>query len=156
VPTERAEMCQFCRHFFSGPQGLGVDGAPAQRRDCGMSRNKQTVETYIDGFNKSDHAQILSCLTDDIEWTVFGYFRLQGKEAYDLEIENPAFTGKPNVTITRMVEENDVVMAEMTLEARRADGEPMRAAMAEVFVMHDGKIKERRAYVIELKENDYR
>jgi ketosteroid isomerase-like protein len=47
-------------------------------------------------------------------------------------------------------------MAEMTLDARRADGESMRAAMAEVFVMRDGKIDERRAYVIELKENDYR
>ena len=32
----------------------------------------------------------------------------------------------------------------------------MRAAMAEVFVMRDGKIRERRAYVIELKENDYK
>jgi ketosteroid isomerase-like protein len=121
-----------------------------------MSRNKETVETYIDGFNKSDHAQILSCLTDDIEWTVFGFFRLHGKEAYDREIENPAFTGNPSITITRMVEEGDVVMAEMTLEARRDSGELMRAAMGEVFVMRDGKIQERRAYVIELKENDYR
>ncbi len=121
-----------------------------------MSRNKTTVETYIDGFNKSDHAQILSCLTDDIDWTVFGFFRLHGKEAYDREIENPAFTGSPIVRITRMVEEDDVVMAEMTLEARRASGELMRAAMSEVFVMREGKIRERRAYVIELKENDYR
>ena len=121
-----------------------------------MSRNKATVETYIDGFNKSDHAQILSCLTDDIDWTVLGFFRLQGKEAYDREIENPAFTGSPIVTITRMVEEDDVVMAEMTLEARRVTGELMRAAMAEVFVMRDGQITERRAYVIELEENDYR
>ena len=70
-----------------------------------MSPNKQTVETYIDGFNKSDHAQILSCLTDGIEWTVFGYFRLRGKEAYDREIENPAFVGSPTVTITRMSED---------------------------------------------------
>jgi len=35
-----------------------------------MSRNTQTVETYVDGFRKNDHAQILSCLTDDIEWIV--------------------------------------------------------------------------------------
>ena len=55
-----------------------------------------------------------------------------------------------------MVEEDDVVMAEMTLEAQRATGEPMRAAMSEVFVIEDGRIKERRAYVIELKENDYK
>jgi ketosteroid isomerase-like protein len=121
-----------------------------------MSHNKQTVERYVDGFNKSDHAQILSCLTDDIDWTVFGFFRLHGKEAYDREIENPAFTGKPTVTITRMVEEDNVVMAEMTLEVQRSSGELMRAAMAEVFVMRDGQIDERRAYVIELKENDFK
>ena len=121
-----------------------------------MSSNKELVRKYIDGFTKSDHEQILSCLTEDIEWTVFGAFRLQGKEAYDNEIENPAFTGSPKIRIDRMVEEDDVVMAEMTLEAQRATGEPMRAAMGEVFVIEDGLIKERRAYVIELKENDYR
>ena len=120
------------------------------------SVNKQVVERYIDGFNRSDHAQILSCLTDDIVWTVFGAFRIHGKEAYDREIENPAFTGRPRIEITRMVEEDDVVMAEMTLEAQRANGETMRAAMGEVFVIRDGEICERRAYVVELQENDHR
>ena len=51
-----------------------------------MSDNKDVVRRYIDGFNKSDHEQILSCLTEDIRWTVFGAFRLKGKEAYDAEI----------------------------------------------------------------------
>lgn len=98
-----------------------------------MSANKQTVKTYIDGFNKSDHEQILSCLTDDIEWTVFGWYHLTGKEAYDREIENPAFSGSPSLTITRMVEEEDaVVMAEITGEVRRADGQPTRMAVGEV------------------------
>jgi ketosteroid isomerase-like protein len=121
-----------------------------------MSANKDVVRRYIEGFQKSDHGQILGCLTDDIRWTVFGAFRLEGKEAYDAEIENPAFTGSPNITITRMVEEGDVVMAEMILEAHRASGETMRAAMGEVFVFRGGKIAERRAYVVELKENDYK
>ena len=138
------------------PTGLrGESRTGASRQTGPMSRNKDTVERYIDGFNRSDHTQILSCLADDIEWTVFGFFRLHGTEAYDREIENPAFTGSPTVTITRMVEEDDVVMAEMTLEARRATGEPMRAAMSEVFVMRDGAISERRASVVELRENDY-
>jgi ketosteroid isomerase-like protein len=122
----------------------------------GTSRKKTTVRRYIEGFEKSDHDQILGCLTDDIRWTVFGAFRLEGKEAYDAEIENPAFRGSPRITITRMVEEGDVVMAEMTLEAERATGETMRAAMGEVFVFRGDKIAERRAYVIELKENDYK
>lgn len=124
---------------------------------AGQSTNKQTVERYIDGFNKIDHEQILSCLTDDIEWTVFGHYRITGKEAYDANIEGPDPVGvPPKARITRMVEEDDVVMAEMTLEAPQKDGSVMRAAMGQVFVMHEGLIRERRAYVVPLVENDHR
>lgn len=121
-----------------------------------MLTNKQVVEKYIDGFNKSDHAQILSCLTDDIDWTIFGMLKLHGKEAYDKEIENPNFKGSPKLEIVRLVEEGDVIMAELTGEAQLADGTPFRMAMAEVFVMKDGLIDERKAYVFQLKENDYK
>jgi ketosteroid isomerase-like protein len=47
-------------------------------------------------------------------------------------------------------------MAELTGSVRRDTGDVMRMSMAEVFVIRDGKIAERRAWVIELKENDYR
>ena len=121
-----------------------------------MSVNKRTVERYIDGFNKSDHKQILDCLTDDIEWTVFGAFRLAGKDAYDREIENPAFSGSPEIRIVRMVEEDDVVMAELELVAKPVGGDPIRMVAGEVFVMRDGLIRERRAYLVPLRENDFR
>ena len=78
------------RAAVSPPSSTGRRAIRAVWQDGPVSPNKRTVETYIDGFNKSDHAQILSCLTDDIEWTVFGFFRVQGKDAYDREIENAA------------------------------------------------------------------
>ena len=121
-----------------------------------MSQNTDTVETYLDGFRRNDHAQILSCLTDDIEWTVFGAFHLTGKQAYDEAIEGPGFVGPPQLEVVRMVEQDDVVMAELTGEVARDTGEIMRLSMAEVFVMRDGLIAERRAWVIPLTENDYR
>ena len=121
-----------------------------------MSENTATVERYLDGFRKSDHAQILSCLTDDIEWTVFGAFHLTGKQAYDEAIEGPGFTGPPRLAVVRMVEQDDVVMAELTGEATRDTGEVLRMSMAEVFVMRDGLIAERRAWVIPLTEDDHR
>jgi ketosteroid isomerase-like protein len=121
-----------------------------------MSSNTDTVERYLEGFRRNDHAQILSCLTDDIEWTVFGAFRLTGKEAYDAAIEGPGFIPPPTLEVVGMVEQDDVVMAELTGSVRRDSGEVMRMSMAEVFVMRDGKIAERRAWVIELKENEYR
>jgi ketosteroid isomerase-like protein len=121
-----------------------------------MSRNTETVERYLDGFRRNDHAQILSCLTDDIEWTVFGAFHLTGKEAYDAAIDGPGFVGPPRLEVVRMVEQDDVVMAELRGEAPRESGEVLRMSMAEVFGMRDGLIAERRAWVIPLQENDYR
>jgi ketosteroid isomerase-like protein len=122
-----------------------------------MAANIDTVHRYLDGFRKNDHEQILSCLTDDIEWTVFGAFHLRGKEAYDKAIDGaPDFIDPPELNVVRMVEQDNVVMAELTGISKRADGGEMRMSMAEVFVMRDGKIAERRAWVTVLQENDYR
>lgn len=122
-----------------------------------MSRNIETVNTYLDGFRRNDHEQILSCLTDDIRWTVFGGFQITGKEAYDENIDGaPVFIDPPELEVVRMVEQGDVVMAELNGVAKYAAGGEMRMSMAEVFVMRDGKIAERRAWVVELKENDFR
>jgi RimJ/RimL family protein N-acetyltransferase len=65
-----------------------------------MSPNKQTVQQYMDTFARSDHAGVLACLTDDVEWIVPGAFHLHGKEEFDAEIENPAFVGNPDVLTT--------------------------------------------------------
>ncbi len=121
------------------------------------SPNIQTVHRYLDGFRRNDHQQILSCLTDDIRWTVFGAFQLTGKDAYDKAIDGaPHFIDPPELNVVRLVEQGDTVMAELTGTARRASGGEMRMSMAEVFVMRGGKIAERRAWVIPLQENDFR
>jgi ketosteroid isomerase-like protein len=120
------------------------------------SPNKQLVETYLDGFRTNDHAKILSCLADDIEWTVFGDFHLTGKRAYDDAIDGPGYVGPPRLDVVRMVEEGDTVMAELRGLVPRPGGEQVRMSMAEVFVIRDGRIAERRAWVIPLSENEYR
>ena len=119
-----------------------------------MSLNKDTVRKYIDGFNKSDHAQILSCLTDDIEWLMPGYFHLTGKEAFDKEIENDAFTGSPTVKITRMVEEHDVVIAEGTVRVAWKDGGFLDAVFCDAFEMANGKIRRLVSYQVNLKAEE--
>ncbi|MFI5845315.1 nuclear transport factor 2 family protein [Catenuloplanes sp. NPDC051500] len=116
-----------------------------------MSRNRETVERYLDGFRRNDHGQILACLTEDIEWTVFGHFHLRGKEAYDEAIEGPGWVGPPQLEVVRMVEQDDTVMAELRgVVPLQAGGGTVTLSMAEVFVMRDGLIAERRAWVIPL------
>ena len=115
-----------------------------------MSLNKETVERYIDGFNKSDHARILSCLTDDVEWLMPGFFHHSGKEAFDREIENDAFVGSPEIQLTRLIEENDVVVAEGSVRSSRKDGGTLNAVFCDVFVMRDGKIRHLTSYLHEI------
>ena len=110
--------------------------------------NKATVDEYMDGFRTSDHARILACLTDDVEWILPGAFHLRGKEAFDNEIENPAFTGSPVITVTRLTEENGVVVAEGTVVATRADGTALTLALCDVFEMRDGKISRLTSYLM--------
>ncbi len=118
------------------------------------SRNKATVERYLDGFRRTDHTQILACLTEDIRWTVYGAFQLEGKDAYDAAIEGPDFAGDPELEVVRMVEEGDTVMAELTGRVPQRDGSVQRLTMAEVFVLRDGLICERRAWVVPLHHDD--
>jgi uncharacterized protein len=116
-----------------------------------MTENKKIVERYMDGFNKSDHKQILTCLTDDVIWKMPGYFHLEGKEHFDKEIENDAFIGRPIVTVVRMTEENDVVIAEGTVRSQKENGGFLNAEFCDVFEMQNGKIKQLTTYLVELK-----
>jgi len=116
-----------------------------------MSENKKVVERYMDGFNKSDHKQILSCLTDDVEWILPGVFHLKGKDAFDKEIENPAFEEKPLIVITRMIEENNIVIAEGTVRAKKKDAEYINLIFCDVFEMKAGLIQKLTSYLMEVK-----
>ena len=116
-----------------------------------MSPNKQTVQKYMDAFTRSDHEEILSCLTDDIEWVMPGAFHLTGKDAFDKEIENDAFVGSPAIRVTRMTEEHDVVVAEGSVRCARRDGGFLNAVFCDVFLMQDAKIRHLTSYLMEVK-----
>jgi ketosteroid isomerase-like protein len=115
-----------------------------------MTENKRTVETYLDGFTRSDHEQILSCLTDNVQWDMPGAFHLVGKDAFDKEIENAAFVGSPVITIVRLVEENDVVIAEGTVRVEKKDGGFLNAVFCDVFAMTSARIQRLTTYLMEL------
>jgi ketosteroid isomerase-like protein len=115
----------------------------------GMTENKKTVEIFMDGFNKSDHKQILSCLTDDVEWVMPGVFHLVGNDAFGKEIEKANFTGKPVVTIIRIIEEKDVVVAEGKVVVEKTEGGYLDGVFCDVFIMENGKIKQLTSYLID-------
>jgi uncharacterized protein len=113
-----------------------------------MTANKRTVEKYMASYNRLDHAEILSCLTDDVEWVMPGAFHVHGKEAFDREIESPCFEGKPAIVVTRMVEENDMVVTEGTVQTTEKGGKKLFLVYCDVFEMQGGKIRRLTSYVM--------
>ena len=115
-----------------------------------MSARKAVVQRYFDGWRRSDHEQILACLTKDVVWDIVGYKHLEGTDAYDAEIENPDFVGSPHLDVDRLVEEGDVVVATGTGAATQADGARFHFAFCDVFVFSGELVRGRESYVVPL------
>jgi ketosteroid isomerase-like protein len=115
------------------------------------TENKKTVERYMDGFRRGDHPQILSCLADDVEWDIPGMFRIRGKQEFDRRIEDPNFAGRPVISVTRLTEEDNVVVAEGAVRTERADGTLLNLVFCDVFEMEGGKIRRLISYLMETK-----
>jgi ketosteroid isomerase-like protein len=113
-----------------------------------MSTQKRVVEKYMDGFRTTDHEKILSCLTQDVEWEMPGYFHHAGINAFDGEIENPHADGHPEISITRMVEEGNIVVAEGAVKAQLKDGNVIDAVFCDVFHFEHGKIRKLTTYLM--------
>ncbi len=113
-----------------------------------MSSQKKMVETYMDGFRTTDHAKILGCLTEDVEWAMPGFFHHKGKDAFDKEIENPNAEGNPDIDIIRMVEEGNIVIAEGTVKAKMKNGSLLDAVFCDVFYFTNGKISKLTTYLM--------
>jgi ketosteroid isomerase-like protein len=111
---------------------------------------RELVEEYLDGFRTGDHARVLATLTDDVEWVIHGHRTTRGKAEFDDEIENPAFTGRPELEVRRVLEDGPVVIT--TGEGRGATVEhgPFRFAFNDLFTFRDGLIARVDSYIVPL------
>jgi ketosteroid isomerase-like protein len=116
-----------------------------------MTSNKKTVEEYMDAFRRTDRPQILSCLTDDVEWVIPGAFHVSGKDGFAKHIVDEGFTGHPAITVTRLIEADDTVVAEGAVRAPKPDGTFLDLVFCDVFDMRNGKIRRLISYLMEVK-----
>ncbi len=113
-----------------------------------MSENKKIVEQYMQGFRESNHDKILSCLTEDVIWEMPGIYKHIGKVAFDKEIENENFVGSPTIHMHRLIEENNVVIAEGSVQGAMKNGNKLDAVFCDVFVFENGKINQLTSYLM--------
>jgi ketosteroid isomerase-like protein len=119
-----------------------------------MSANKATVQRYMEAYSKWDHPAVLACLTEDVEWVVPGAFHLIGRAAFDNEIEGRGAVGPPDIAVTHLIEENDVVVAEGTVRTALEDGGVVSLVFCDVFLMRDGLIRHLTSYLMAVPDLD--
>ena len=61
------------------------------------------------------------------------YLCLEPAPVFDKDIENEAFTGSPTIVVTRVTEENDVVLAEGSVRAERKDDGTLHAVFCDTL-----------------------
>ena len=122
----------------------------SHERRADVSARKDVVETYFEGFRRSDHAKNLGCQTDDVVWDLPGYAHIEGTQAFDGEIENEEFEGSPTLTIDRFVEEGDTVVAIGEGQGTRKGGEVHRFAYCDVFTFASDRICRVESYLVPL------
>src|SRR6185436_17779328 len=100
-----------------------------------MTPNERTIHDYMEGFRRGDHAAILACLTDDVEWVLPGMFQARGRKDFEADI-----------VITRVIESADVIVAEGRVRTERTDGTIVNLMFCDVFEMRDGCIARLTSY----------
>lgn len=115
-----------------------------------MSPRKRVAEAYIDGLRCRDHAQVVSCLTDDVVWQPHGYKTIRGKDAFDAEIDNDGFHGAPALSIDRLIEEGDTVVATGGGSVAKKGGRRPAFAFCEVFTFSGDAISRLDTYHLRL------
>lgn len=85
-------------------------------------------------------------------WAIPGHACLQGKENFDKEIENDAFVGRPAITVIRLIEENNLVVAEGEVQSEMNNGGLLDAVFCDVFHFEQGKIKQLTSYLVGKKQ----
>lgn len=115
---------------------------------------KQVVEKYLEGFNAGDHPKILSCLAQDVVWIMPGVYRKDGIAAFAGEIQNEAFTGLPEITTTRLVEEGSIVIAEGAVTCQLKTGPILNLEFCDVFHFENGLIRQLTSYIMQVSQNN--
>ena len=112
-----------------------------------MTPNQQTIERYMEGFRRTDSAQVMSCLTDDVEWVLPGMFHARGRDDFQHHLVEAGFRPNPRIDITRLIESADVVVAAGRVRTEKTDGTVVTIAFCDVFEMRGARINKLTSYL---------
>jgi ketosteroid isomerase-like protein len=121
-----------------------------------MSSNKNVVATYQAALGNLDWAAVASCLADDVERVEWadGFpssgVPVRGKSAVVKDMEAPR---KFQIHVTRMTEENNVVVAECVVRVPLEKGGEFVGQSCAIYELENGKIRRMSSFVAENKHS---
>jgi ketosteroid isomerase-like protein len=109
-------------------------------------QHKATLQRANAAITAGDHEGFLACCHDDVVWTTVGEGSLRGKAAVRQWMQEN-YLEPPQFTVTRLIAEDDHVVALGTIEVV-TDGVATTHAYCDVWRFRDGRMAELRAFVI--------
>jgi uncharacterized protein len=117
-----------------------------------MSPNKRVIETHLTSTDRSRVAGLLADDVELIEWAdgvpATGV-RTRGKVAYMQTLGDDELPTE----ITRMTEENNVVVAEGTVRVPEKDGRDLTVQFCDIFELENGPIKRKSSFAARVKDS---
>jgi uncharacterized protein len=109
--------------------------------DTALSNNtsrdmlRDLVMQLNDAFGKTDVAFLTRHMTDEVEWQILGHPHLvRGKDEFiSVCTSFPLRKGTAKVTVTNVIVEGNVAMAEIIIEAETMEGKPYRQIGCDVY-----------------------
>jgi ketosteroid isomerase-like protein len=104
----------------------------------------------MDAYEAGDHERVLATLADDVEWVIHGHRTTLGKAAFLDEINNPGFSGNPELTIERTFEDGDTVISTGVGRGTSVEHGAFAFAFNDIFTFRDGLIARLDSYIVPL------
>lgn len=110
--------------------------------------NKEVLTKANEAITRGDHEGFLAFCTEDTEWTFVGDRTLRGKEAVRQWMAE-TYREPPTFSVHRMIAEGDFLTALGGITLKDEAGKTAHHSYCDVWRLHDGKLAELHAFVIE-------
>jgi ketosteroid isomerase-like protein len=119
---------------------------------AGMSQNKKLIES----LGSTERSKLGLHLADDVEWVEWADgvpptgAITRGKAAFIQNYGNDQVRSQ----ITRMTEENNVVVAEGTVQITKKDGHTFAVRFCDIYEFENGKVKRKTSFGAVIKDSE--
>ena len=124
-----------------------------------MSPNKVVITKYFESSSALDRQAVVSYLTENVERVEWadGFpdsgVPLRGKAAFEKNLNDPPGGGRLGIEVTRMTEENNVVVAECIVRVPKKEGGFTVIKALDVFELENGKVKRMDSFTAVIKDS---